>query len=452
MTCFVDRENRRYLAFLCGVVLLCVVLALAFGWGYGRSTQALLLAQEERVAASLLADGVSETVVADALASDAAPNAEAQTLLTTIAHDGDTAPWFFEDVRDGMLSFGGLMLVAACAISVLMFGGATVFLRRQEQRYLEAAAIIGDYAEGAFSRRLSVDSAEPGLATWPQRLPVDSAEPGLVTWPQRLLTNEAGALSQLFAAVEELSLSLQAKSENEQRVKEFLKSMISDISHQVKTPLAALCMYNEIISGEPENAATVRTFAAKSERALDKLEQLIQSLLRLTRLDAGSVAFARRPEKLALVVEQALEPLSTRAQREGKTITIDGDAQTLLVCDAAWTAEAIGNLVKNALDHTACGGHIRIGWERGPALLRLAVSDDGEGIAPDDIHHIFKRFYRHPTGKACPDGSAHTSAEHTGVGLGLPIAKAIVEGQGGSLSVESVPGEGTTFTMAFPEA
>ena len=426
MTCFVDRENRRYLAFLCGVVLLCVALVLAFGWGYGRSTQALLLAQEERVAASLLADGVSETVVADALASDAAPNAEAQTLLTTIAHDGDTAPWFFEDVRDGMLSFGGLMLVAACAIGVLMFGGATVFLRRQEQRYLEAAAIIGDYAEGAFSRRLSVDSAVPGL----------------VTWPQRLLTNEAGALSQLFAAVEELSLSLQAKSENEQRVKEFLKSMISDISHQVKTPLAALRMYNEIISGEPENAATVRTFAAKSERALDKLEQLIQSLLRLTRLDAGSVAFARRPEKLALVVEQALEPLSTRAQREGKTITIDGDAQTLLVCDAAWTAEAIGNLVKNALDHTACGGHIRIGWARGPALLRLAVSDDGEGIAPDDIHHIFKRFYR----------SAHTSAEHTGVGLGLPIAKAIVEGQGGSLSVESVPGEGTTFTMAFPEA
>lgn len=426
MTCFVDRENRRYLAFLCGVVFLCVALALAFGWGYGRSTQALLLAQEERVAASLLADGVSETVVADALASDAAPNAEAQTLLTTIAHDGDTAPWFFEDVRDGMLSFGGLMLVAACAIGVLMFGGAAVFLRRQEQRYLEAAAIIGDYAEGAFSRRL----------------PVDSAVPGLVTWPQRLLTNEAGALSQLFAAVEELSLSLQAKSENEQRVKEFLKSMISDISHQVKTPLAALRMYNEIISGEPENAATVRTFAAKSERALDKLEQLIQSLLRLTRLDAGSVAFARRPEKLALVVEQALEPLSTRAQREGKTITIDGDAQTLLVCDAAWTAEAIGNLVKNALDHTACGGHIRIGWVRGPALLRLAVSDDGEGIAPDDIHHIFKRFYR----------SAHTSAEHTGVGLGLPIAKAIVEGQGGSLSVESVPGEGTTFTMAFPEA
>lgn len=426
MTCFVDRENRRYLAFLCGVVLLCVALALAFGWGYGRSTQALLLAQEERVAASLLADGVSETVVADALASNAAPNAEAQALLTTIAHDGDTAPWFFEDVRDGMVSFGGLMLMAACAIGVLIFGGATVFLRRQEQRYLEAAAIIGDYAEGAFSRRL----------------PVDSAVPGLVTWPQRLLTNEAGALSQLFAAVEELSLSLQAKSENEQRVKEFLKSMISDISHQVKTPLAALRMYNEIISGEPENAATVRTFAAKSERALDKLEQLIQSLLRLTRLDAGSVAFARRPEKLALVVEQALEPLSTRAQREGKTITIDGDAQTLLVCDAAWTAEAIGNLVKNALDHTACGGHIRIDWVRGPALLRLAVSDDGEGIAPDDIHHIFKRFYR----------SAHTSAEHTGVGLGLPIAKAIVEGQGGSLSVESVPGEGTTFTMAFPEA
>ena len=129
----------------------------------------------------------------------------------------------------------------------------------------------------------------------------------------RLPQNENGALAQLFAAVEELARSLAAKSENEQRVKDFLKSMISDISHQVKTPLAALRMYNEITIAEPENVATVRDFAAKSERALDKLEQLIQSLLRLTRLDAGSVVFAREPVALSALVARALEPFR-RAQ------------------------------------------------------------------------------------------------------------------------------------------
>lgn len=118
-------------------------------------------------------------------------------------------------------------------------------------------------------------------------------------------------------------------------------------------------------------------------------------------------------------------------------MTVAGDDETELLCDATWTEEAISNLVKNALDHTQSGGHICISWENGPALVRLSVSDDGAGISAEDIHHIFKRFYR------------STTSSGSGVGLGLPIAKAIVEGQGGTLSVVSAPGEGATFTMAF---
>lgn len=220
-------------------------------------------------------------------------------------------------------------------------------------------------------------------------------------------------------------------------MKDFLKSMISDISHQVKTPLAALRMYNEITIAEPENVATVRDFAAKSERALDKLEQLIQSLLRLTRLDAGSVVFAREPVALSALVTRALEPFSARAEREHKTMTVAGDDETVLLCDATWTEEAISNLVKNALDHTQPGGHICISWERGPALLRLSVSGRrrwhfGGGYPP-----YFQALL-----------SQHDEQRQRRR-LGLPIAKAIVEGQGGTLSVVSVPGEGATFTMAF---
>ena len=102
-------------------------------------------------------------------------------------------------------------------------------------------------------------------------------------------------------------------------------------------------------------------------------------------------------------------------------------------CDPAWTAEALSNLVKNALDHTERGGTVRISWERSPGLFRLSVEDDGCGILPEDLPHIFKRFYR--------SGRDRAARSMQGVGLGLPLAKAVVEGQGGVLSVSSTPDE-----------
>lgn len=109
-----------------------------------------------------------------------------------------------------------------------------------------------------------------------------------------------------------------------------------------------------------------------------------------------------------------------------------------IICDMDWTSEAIGNLVKNALDHTEPGRTIHITWEKSPTMLRIFVSDNGNGIAPEDIHHIFKRFYR----------SKH-SLDTPGIGLGLPLAKSIIEGQGGLISVQSDLNKGTTFTISF---
>ena len=103
-----------------------------------------------------------------------------------------------------------------------------------------------------------------------------------------------------------------------------------------------------------------------------------------------------------------------------------------------WTSEAVGNIVKNALDHTREGGIIRISWECSPRMARIRIADNGHGIAPEDIHHIFKRFYR-----------SGSSLDGQGIGLGLPLAKSIVEGQGGTISVQSDPGEGTVFTISL---
>ena len=173
--------------------------------------------------------------------------------------------------------------------------------------------------------------------------------------------------------------------------------------------------------------------------SLRRMETLIQMLLKIARLDAGSIRFEQQPVAVAGLAQNAVKDLLTRAQREGKTIRLDGDATQQLVCDPAWTSESIGNLVKNALDHTEVGGQVRLSWARTPVLLQIKVEDDGCGIAPEDIHHIFKRFYR-----------SERTLDTPGVGLGLPLRKAIVERRGGLLSVQSEPGKGAAFTISFP--
>ena len=214
--------------------------------------------------------------------------------------------------------------------------------------------------------------------------------------------------------------------------------MISNISHQLKTPLAALSMYTEIMQGEPGKEEAVRIFTEKSMRSLERMEHLIQSLLKMARLDAGTIVFEKKQCLLSEISEQAAGDLLERAERERKRIRIEGRREEKLACDPEWTKEAVGNLVKNALDHTEAGGVIRIFWERTPAVVRLTVEDDGCGIPEEEIHHIFRQFYR---------GSV--SGDRQGAGLGLSLAKSIVEGQGGTLSVESSPGEGSTFRMTF---
>ena len=134
----------------------------------------------------------------------------------------------------------------------------------------------------------------------------------------------------------------------------------------------------------------------------------------------------------------ASEDLITRAEKEGKHLLFEGEEDALVGCDPDWTAEALGNLIKNGLDHTKEGGTVRVSWAASPAMIRICVEDDGSGIPPEEIHHIFKRFYR-----------SSSSLDTQGIGLGLPLAKSIVEGQGGVLSVQSHPGEGNRIYHGF---
>ena len=400
-----DKYNRQYCIFIVVLIPLLFLIGLTVIYTQTAATKEMFLTHDNAIATSLLEEGVSKEVIATALM-----NTEADTtgnkFLTEIGLSNNTdienLP-YVSAVKNSTLTSQFVMLFLW---TLLLFLGTMLFLYRRERLYRKSENIIKDYIDGNYTVHL----------------------------PQ---SNE-GNIYQLLASVDQLATMLQAKNDTEQKTKEFLKNTISDISHQLKTPLSALMMYQEIIENEPDNPETVKEFSFKIGTALKRIEQLIQSMLKITRIDAGSICFEKSNYSIPNILNHAINELTTRADNEKKEIVIDGDLEQMLYCDIEWTGEAVGNIVKNALDHTDAGGKITISWERTPAMIRIFITDNGHGIAGEDIHHIFKRFYR----------SKNTSNSQ-GIGLGLPLAKAIVEGQGGILSVQSERLQGTTFTLSF---
>ena len=254
----------------------------------------------------------------------------------------------------------------------------------------------------------------------------------------RIECDYEGELYRLFHSVNSLAAVLNAHADNELREKEFLKNTISDISHQLKTPLAALNIYNGLLQDEDIEASSVKEFADLSEQELDRIETLVQSLLKITRLDAGAIVLEKNAENVADMMRDIELHFAYRARQEKKEIILSGSDHLSLFCDRDWLNEAIDNIVKNAFDHTESGATIRVAWKELPSGVQIVITDNGCGIHPEDIHHIFKRFYR-----------SRFSKDKQGIGLGLPLAKAIVEAHNGTIEVDSELGIGTTFTMNF---
>ncbi len=405
MSILLERNTRHYYIFLFGLMGAFVLWTCFLSWFHGKETQDILFAREQTMVSSLMEQGVSPAALANAI-KNSQSTGEGMALMQKIGHT-DAAPVRFFPAIDQSVHLFARIAVGMVMILMVFLAGVTMrFLWKREKLYCEAEDIIARFSEGDFKKHL----------------------------PQ----NENGSIYQLFAAVEELAVALRAQNEKEQQMKTFLKDTISDISHQLKTPLAALHMYTEIIAEEPDHRETVERFSGKTMQSLERMEQLVQTLLKVSRIDAGSIVFRKEKQSVSGLVADAIEDLSVRARMEGKQLLLKGDLQEEVVCDREWTREAIANLVKNALDHTDVGGVITVFWERSPAMFRLSVTDDGCGIDEEDMHHIFKRFYR-----------SKRDSDRQGIGLGLSLAKSIVEGQGGILSVNSTPGEGAAFTIIF---
>lgn len=400
-----ERQSRRYFTGL-ALFLVCLLLfGIYSGWLHGSETRRVLMEREKAMVSFLIEQGVPAETVAAALKNDVVTET-GDIFMRQAGHTEQTAWWLLPDISRTTVFLCIVILTGLFIFGLAVMIITILFLRARERRYQDAEGTITQFMDGNFQKHLS--------------------------------GNDTGALSRMFASIDQLATALQTKNETEYHAKVFLKDTISDISHQLKTPLAALAMYMEIILDEPENAAAVKNFSGKAVCSLERMEQLIQTLLKAARLDAGNIVFEKRPYPVPEIVSRATDNFLTRVDAEGKKLVIKGNSAEMVTCDLVWTGEAVGNLVKNALDHTTPGGTVCIAWERSPAMLRLSVADDGCGIAQEEIYHIFKRFYR---GKYSKDRQS--------AGLGLSLSKAIVEGQGGILSVQSTCGVGTTFMVTF---
>lgn len=306
--------------------------------------------------------------------------------------------------------FWGVLNLAVFMLSILIIvcvlGICFLYFRKQHQIIEDAITQINLYLSGKTDARIDCD--------------------------------HEGSLYKLFHTVNTLATALDAHAAKEQKIKEFLKDTISDISHQLKTPLAALNIYNGLIQDETGDIDSMRKFAVKSEKEIDRIEILVQNLLKITKIDAGSIILEKSPENIADMINNIYQHFEFRVSQEQKTILLSGPNDALLFCDKDWIREAISNIVKNAIDHTGTGGQITIEWKKLPAVTQITVRDNGSGIHPEDIHHIFKRFYR-----------SRFSKDTQGIGLGLPLAKAIVEAHDGNITVDSALGEGSIFVMNF---
>ncbi|MCQ6560082.1 sensor histidine kinase [Paenibacillus mendelii] len=249
---------------------------------------------------------------------------------------------------------------------------------------------------------------------------------------------DEGELGLLANGVQELTLRLGETIDQLHKEKIFLKDTVADISHQLKTPLASLMIYVDLLQGDQVDAQHTAEFLRTCRRELDRMEWLILALLKLARLEADALDMSMKDAPLADTVKRAVNPMVPLAVNKQVTISMEeSDSSVFIAHDPHWLTEALVNIIKNAVEHSPAGGTVKVGWEVTPVFIRMYVKDQGRGIDPQHLPHIFKKFYRN-------------SSEGSGVGLGLPLAKSIVEKHGGILSATAEPSGGTLFQLTLP--
>lgn len=369
-----------------------------------------IMIHDAEIAGKLLNDGIDARMIGMAFTDqkDDEVTINGVALLKTLGYHDGMDNNLLPSVEQSYQKYSVIMLLCCLVFSVLIITVFYYFGYQRNKTLEDAGKKIQAFMDGDTSIRLD-DGSEDNL-------------------------------SGFFSKVNMMATALTVHIEKERHNRNFLKETISDISHQMKTPLAALQMYNEIMMDEKTGNQVVEDFIPKSQRELLRMENLIQNLLKLARLDAGTIVLENDCHELRSFLEKCANGFMTRAERENKKITIVCDAAIRMNFDEIWLGEAFENIIKNALDHTKARDQIAIHCEENSLVIEFLIEDTGAGIHPEDRYHIFERFYR-----------SRYSKDYQGIGIGLALSKAIIEKHNGTITVQSELNKGTVFHIIFPK-
>ena len=250
-----------------------------------------------------------------------------------------------------------------------------------------------------------------------------------------ILDQEEGELSILKTNIYKTTSTLKFQKELLTDDKKNLAAAIADISHQLKTPLTSMMVMNDLLVDEQDEDKRTEFLQTQSSQ-LDRMNWLIQTLLKLSKLDAGTIVLKREDVIATELVEEAIKPFEI--QFDLRNISFESDVSKVNIrCDKNWTVEAIQNIIKNCIEHMDDGGQLFIAVTDTNIFTQLTIKDTGCGIAAEDVPHIFERFYK---GK---------NAGKDSVGIGLALSKSILEEEQAEINVESTVGVGTSITVTF---
>ncbi|WP_404430531.1 ATP-binding protein [Sutcliffiella horikoshii] len=249
--------------------------------------------------------------------------------------------------------------------------------------------------------------------------------------------NHEGELSILKSDIYKVTLMLSEQSSYLEQDKIKLTNAISDIAHQLKTPLTSMMVMADLLSGNKLDESKRAEFTQNIRVQLERIEWLVSSLLKLSKIDAGTVIFKKDNVSVLGLIERAVQPVLIPMDIKEQTLSVDGHDSVTFTGDNHWTAEALINILKNCVEHTTVGGQVSISFSENPLYTEIKIKDNGHGIPKEDLPYIFRRFYK---GKNAGEDS---------VGIGLAMAYSIITSQQGDIEVRSEQGKGTEFHIKF---
>ena len=293
------------------------------------------------------------------------------------------------------------------------------------------AIVLGGFFASALTERLSrLESATRILQT------------GDLT--ARASVSGSDEIAALARSFNQMAGQLEAAAERQKELDRLRRDLVAWAGHDLRTPLASIRLLVEALAdGVVSDPETSQQYLVQARKQVDTLASLVDDLFQVSQLDAGGLSLHSEPASLTDLLSDTIESFSGMAAQ--RSICLEGSAAPgidPLEMDVQRMGRVLNNLVSNALRHTPPGGLVSIRAGREEGFVRVTVQDSGEGIPPEDLAHIFERFYR---------GDKSRSRATGGAGLGLAIAKGIVEAHGGNIAVQSQPGQGATFTFTVPK-